>query len=123
MRSSNKLMTGLALFILIMAPVACGSAMEPETDTHTRTLTFVLTGSMRECDYFSHTNETGGSNIIDNCMVPFHVTVEVPEFVSVHVTAGKKPEGNLTVMVIEDGTVIGYDIAGEGDTEAQWIED
>jgi len=111
--------------LLLTAALACGNAItEPETETDaTRTILFTVTGSMRECGYVIYPASDTTSAIIPDCMVPFSVTVELSEGAPVHITAGKRTEdGTITVMVIEDGAVIGYDVAYEGDTEAQWIE-
>ena len=99
-----------------------GPATDSGTDA-TRTILFTVTGSMKECVYVTHTDATGGSTIIADCMVPFSVSVEVPAGATLQVTAGKRAEdGYITVMAIEDGMVLGYDTALEGDTEAQWRE-
>ena len=116
------------LIIVALALMACGAVTGPEMDANvqvdaTRTVMFMVTGSMRECGYFSYTDGSGNGQIIENCMVPFYVTVEMAEGTQIQVTAGKHgTEGNLTVCAIENHAIIGTDTAYEGDQEAQWIE-
>ena len=102
---------------------ATGPEAANDFDSGTRDILFTVTGSMRECAFVSYTNSDSTSVVITNCMVPFSASVTIPAGTMVHITATKRtPEGNLTVIAFENGESIGYDVALDGDMEAQWIE-
>lgn len=118
----------LIIIIAVLALAGCQyNATGPESinglDSGTREILFTVTGSMKECAFVSYTNSDSTSVVITNCMVPFSASVTLPAGTMVHVTATKRtPDGSLTVMAFEDGESIGYDVALNGDMEAQWIE-
>jgi len=119
-------MKKLLFVIAIMLTVACanevtGIESDTGTDSGTREILFIVTGSMSECLYVSYTDSDSSSVIISNCMVPFSVTVLMSEHGSASITAEKK-SGTMTVMAFEDGESIGYDVALEHDDVAWWGE-
>jgi hypothetical protein len=120
----HKMRYAILLLTVLIMTLACTqdvAGIDSSKDT-ARTILFTVTGSMGECLYVTYTNAEGGSTIIDNCMVPFSVAVDVPATSTIQITAGKRPDGNITVCVIENSAIIGYNIAKGEDMEAQWIE-
>jgi hypothetical protein len=109
-------------FALIVA--SCSDVTGVDGSISTRTVTYVMTGPMRTVQAFGYYTGGDTSPVIEDCMVPFHVTVEfVPDEHPVAMWATKHtPDGHLTLMAIEDGVVIGYAEALDGELQAMWIE-
>ena len=102
---------------------ACSESVTGVENGTARGILFTVTGSMKLCDYVSYTDSDSTSVIIDDCMVPFSVAVNIPADATIQITAGKRTdEGTITVMAIEDGVVFGYDTALGDDNMAWWME-